>query len=344
MSQPTPHQQPVTSGPLQFAVRVGLAFIVMVLLPIGIGKLFLRSPMPNVAAWIQSPDATTDIRVYDPSQNQVSTLPLNTYMLEVLSAECSPDAPLASLEAAAVATRTYAQRAIASPAPLARKYGADVTDDPSLDLPLVTEDELESAIGTSRALACITRIQTAIEMTAGRILTFNQQPILAFMCAISTGRTRTGLAAFGQAIPYLQAVACPDDEASPSETATNTFSIPALNQALGTNLSSTRSFQLQRGADGFVTAVHVGSKTMTGQSFANLLQLPSSDFVWHLAPDAVSITTYGRGSDLGMSLHEASALAAKGWTWQAILSHFYPGAKLSQASGDIGYHLEEKGK
>ncbi|WP_100218574.1 SpoIID/LytB domain-containing protein [Alicyclobacillus hesperidum] len=332
MPQPTPHHPSRANGPLQFAVRVTLAFIAMILLPIGIAKLFQRSPMPNIGAWIQSPDATIDIRVYDPSLNQVSTLPLNSYILEVMSAECSPDAPLASLEAAAVATRTYAERAIANPAALARKHGAELTDDPALDLPVATEDELESAIGTSRALAFITRIQTAIEMTGGRILTFNQQPILAFMCVISTGRTRTGLAALGQDIPYLQAVACPDDEASPSDTATNTFSIAALNQALGTHITTTASLQVQRGADGFVTAVRIGDKTLSGQTFANLLQLPSSDFVWHLTPQSVTITTYGRGNDLGMSLHEASLLAAKGWTWQAILAHFYPGAKLSQTA------------
>ncbi|WP_041695958.1 SpoIID/LytB domain-containing protein [Alicyclobacillus acidocaldarius] len=315
-------------GILQFAVRLALAFAAMVLLPVGIAKALQRSPMPDVSAWIAGRDARVQVRVFEGEAGEARPIPLNTYVLEVLLANCDPSAPMASLEAASVAVRTYAVRAMLHPSLQARRERADLTDNPSLDLAMETEHELELSIGAQAALAFIARAQSAIEATDGRILTYGGQPILAFLCQISTGRTRSAAMALGDPLPYLKSIPCPDDASSPARLSTITYTLGAFNQALSAHLSDFSQLRAVRSGDGFVQAVKAGDEVWGGPAFAANLGLASDDFTWVARGDRLVFTCYGRGSDLGMSLHEADALASRGMSYVAILAHFYPGARL----------------
>lgn len=314
---------------LRVGGRIALVFVGMVGVPMGVAKLAQRGPMPDVTAWIDMRDAATTIRVYDPASGTTQALPLNEYIFEVLAAEFAPNAPIASLEATAVATRTYAVRAMAEPVAgsLAAAHDADLTDDSNLDLPLVTEAELQSEY-PNQALGFTIKLKSAIEATDGTIITYQNKPIMAFMSAVSTGKTRSSEDALGQAIPYLVSIPCPDDVDSPAETWTDTLSIDDIEQAMSVKLSSLSDMQLTRGSDGFVQSVKLGDKTVTGAEFAARLNLQSDDFAWKLSSGSMAINGVGRGSDLGMSLHEAQAMAMAGQSWETIIRHFYPHTSL----------------
>ncbi|WP_304458395.1 SpoIID/LytB domain-containing protein [Alicyclobacillus sendaiensis] len=315
-------------GVLQFGVRLALAFAAIVLLPVGIARALQRSPMPDVSAWIAQRDARIQVRVFDGETGDVRPMPLNTYVLDVLLANCDPNAPTASLEAASIAVRTYAVRAMLHPSVQARREHADLTDNPSLDLAMETEHELELSIGSQSALAFIARAQAAIEATDGKILTYGGQPILAFLCQISTGRTRSAEIALGSPVPYLRSTPCPDDATSPARVSTITYTLGALNQALSAHLSGFSGLRAIRSSDGFVQAVKAGGAVWSGPAFAADLGLASDDFTWVARGDRLTFSCYGRGSDLGMSLHEADVLAGRGMSFAAILAHFYPGTRL----------------
>ncbi|WP_067846627.1 SpoIID/LytB domain-containing protein [Alicyclobacillus mali (ex Roth et al. 2021)] len=322
-------KQSLLRGVLQFAVRIALAFSALVLFPVGIAKAFQQSAMPDVSAWISQHDARVQVRVFDVETGQSKSMPLNTYILEALLANCDPGAPLASLEAASVAVRTYAVRAMLHPSPQAEREHADLTDNPALDLPVETEHELELSIGSQAALSFIARAQAAIEATDGRILTYAGQPILAFFCQISTGWTRSAEMALGYSVPYLKRTPCPADAASPARISTVAYTLGAFNQALGAHLTSFTGLREVRASDGFVQAVKAGSEAWSGAAFAASLGLASDDFRFVTSGDNLLFTCYGRGSDLGLSLHEADALASHGMSFQAILAHFYPGTRLA---------------
>ncbi|SIS72382.1 SpoIID/LytB domain-containing protein [Alicyclobacillus vulcanalis] len=320
---------------LQLAVRFALVFAAMVMLPVGVAKAIQRSPMPDVSAWVAARDARIQLRVFDEETGAVNTMPLNAYILGVLLANCSPSAPLSSLEAASVAVRTYAIRAMLHPSPEAQKEHADVTDNPSLDLSMETEHELQLSIGAAAALSFISRAQTAIEATDHQILTYRGQPILAFLCTISTGRTRSGEEALGYPIPYLQSLPCPADLSSPDRVSTVTYTLGAFNQALSAHLTNFSSLRVTRTHDGFVQSVKAGETSWSGPAFAARLGLASDDFTFTVRGDELVFTCYGRGPDLGMSLHQADALAAGGMSYKAILSHFYPGARLEDLQSQL---------
>ncbi|MFB5191034.1 SpoIID/LytB domain-containing protein [Alicyclobacillus fastidiosus] len=336
-SPPNQPEADVTpSEVLRFVVRIALIFFAIVGLPTMIARSVHRGPMPDVTAWLHTSDAKRQIRVYSTETESTTTMTLNNYVLDVLSAEFSPGAPMASLKAAAVATRTYAIHAMTqrggTPS-VADQHGADVTDDASLDLPIATESDVEAEY-PNQSLQFLSQLQAAVEATDGQIIVYQKKPILAFMFEESPGKTRSSVDALHQSIPYLPAIACPDDAVDPDRISANTFESRELGQAFGQAAVKLNQLKLTRAPDGFVTSVKAGDQTMTGADFAAKLSLPSTDFQWQVGKQGLTITSYGRGLDIGMSLHEAQALAAKGMDWQHILSHFYPGTSV-QSDGEF---------
>lgn len=119
-----PGRQTGDSGPavtpgevIRFVVCVALIFFGMIGVPTIVAKLVHRGAMPDVTAWLHTADAKRTVRVYQTSSDTTTSMALNDYVLDVLAAEFSPGAPMASLKAAAVATRTYAIHAMISGAP-----------------------------------------------------------------------------------------------------------------------------------------------------------------------------------------------------------------------------------
>lgn len=337
--------QPATTPQEMFRVsaKVLLAFCLMVLLPVGAAKMFQRGPMPDVSAWMQTTDALSMIRVYRTGSQTTVSVPLNKYILEVLCAEYTPKTPLSALEAAAAATRTYAVHAMLLASSQARtvssiagakmqssvaiRHHADVTNDSQLDLPMESEVDVESQF-PNRAFMFLSHVQMAVEKTDGRVVTYQNQPILAFMFDVSPGWTRWSKVALGRNIPYLQRIACPDDAVDATRLSTNTFSSDEVARVFREPSVNLAKLKATRAPDGFVQSVTDGKRTVSASIFASKLHLPSEDFRWKMVKQKLRVTTYGRGTDLGMSLHEASILATKGQSWKAILSHFYPDTKI----------------
>lgn len=283
----------------------------------------------SASAWLTSPDANTFIRVYRINTGQIVTLPLANYLINVLAAEMSPNAPLPALEAAAVAARTYAVHALTAPvSTYAKEHGADVTDSPLLDLPWLNTAQQKQRFGSQQAWAVL-HYEQAIFATDGQVLTYGGKPILAFTFPLSPGQTRSAAVALGQPLPYLPVVACPDDAkvARQQQTSLTVLEVARLLRISTTSLQANK-FRLIPATDGFVQAITYPGHTWTGAQFATSLGLPSADFRLALKGSRLTFTTWGIGSDLGMSLHEDSALAARGDSWQHILSIFYPGTRL----------------
>ncbi|MCL6637120.1 MAG: SpoIID/LytB domain-containing protein [Alicyclobacillus sp.] len=294
-----------------------------------------RPTAGSVAAWLDSVDAHTPVRVYRMETGDVVTLPLNDYLVNVLAAEVSPDAPPDALAAAAVAARTYVIRALTHPQAsgptFAAQRGADVTDSAQLDLPWRTIADQERQFGAHQA-AYTARFQQAVLATDGQILTQQGAPILAFAFPISAGQTRDALAVLGQPVSYLTPVACPDDppvaqqpdkRLTPSQLA-DLLQLPeAAPNPAGFTVSA-------RDGAGYAQTVTYDGRVWSGAEFAARLGLPSAHFQLAAEGGQLVVHCQGVGLGLGMSLHEASVLAARGMGWRDLLAHFYPGTTLMQ--------------
>jgi stage II sporulation protein D len=287
------------------------------------------------AEWTTSQDAKASITIYRMGGGRTK-VPRNEYILGVLAAEINPDAPMAALEAAAIAARTYAVHSVENPSAhstYAVQHGADVTDNPRIDLPWLSDSEQEAKYGSHFGFMRA-RLEQAILATDDVILTDHQQPILAFTTEITAGSTRTAVGSMHTAAPYLKAVACPADRGAAGVKRTYTFTRQQVAKALGVATSSLTQTNLklaQTDAQGYVLTVTVGKRSWTGDAFADCLQLPSPWFRLRVQGDALTITVVGRGSGYGLSLHQAVAWARQGRSCDWILRTFYPGAHLVRA-------------
>jgi stage II sporulation protein D len=317
---------------VKFSLFVGGLFTVIVVIPSAIAFTLQSKTPATWNDWMHTQDATTVIKIYHMQTGKVYPTPLNDYLVDVLAGEMNPMAPMASLQAAAVAARTYAVYAMqhkdAAHPSFAKSRGADVTDSSVLDLPWLSMADQAHKYRGQQAVDTM-RLQNAVLSTDGQVLTYHQQPILAFSFPLSPGSTRDGSKVFGRSLPYLASVPCPDDEklARPYK---QRFSAKVLGAALKLEAPvNPQKFKIAAaGGQGFVERVDYGAVQINGDDFVRLLGLPSAHFQLTASAAELTVTTEGKGSDLGLSLNEAKMLAEQGWTWQAILSKFYPGTNI----------------
>ncbi|WP_051663240.1 SpoIID/LytB domain-containing protein [Alicyclobacillus macrosporangiidus] len=330
------HPQPL-GWPGKAGIALAAAFAAVVLLPAGMAlTVHGKGGGGGIEAWVDSWDAHTVLRIYHMETGQVTPVALNDWLVDVLAAQMSPDAPMDALQAAAVAARTYAVRALSHPAQdgsaFAYQHHADLTDSPVLDLPLLPAEAQALRYG-ARNPVYSARLQQAVQSTDGRILTYKGQPILAFLFGQSAGRTRDGGQALGRSLPYLPSVACPDDAAHPT---TQTLQFTPIDLADRLNwppsAGSPNPAAFRAAAQdpyGYVKTVACGDRTWSGTDFAARLGLASTHFQLSAQAGKLVVRVQGEGNGIGMSLHEAEAMAEKGKAWRDILSYFYPGTEIT---------------
>jgi SpoIID/LytB domain protein len=147
--------------------------------------------------------------------SRVETLPLESYVRGVISAEMPSEWPAAALEAQAVAVRTYALTAHAGGA----KF--DVYSDTRSQV--YRGPAAETASTNAAALA-----------TAGQIVTYDGQPAITYFFASSGGHTEAVQDAFpgAAAQPWLVGVSDPYDQ-GPEHSWKESLSFAAADRRLG---------------------------------------------------------------------------------------------------------------
>ena len=156
---------------------------------------------------------------------------LESYVLGVVLAEMPASFELEALKAQAVAARTYTLRRLAEGG---RHNGAAVCADPECCQAYISETDYLQNRGTRDD---VDKIQTAVKLTQGVILTYGGEVIEATYFSCSGGRTESAEAVWGTEIPYLQSVASPGEEAARNYLAQVYFTAEEFEAALGRNLS-----------------------------------------------------------------------------------------------------------
>jgi stage II sporulation protein D len=174
----------------------------------------------------------------------VNSLPLDTYVRDVVGAEMPSRWGLAALEAQAVAARSYAVATLHPSATFdeytddrSQVYGGIAAESPSTDY--------------------------AVAQTSGQVLTWDGRIAMTYYSSSSGGRTADLRDVFpsAAAVPYLRSVSDPYDAASPNhEWGPFVFSSGSLGSALGTG--SISSVSIDRGPSG--RAVEVDLHLATG--------------------------------------------------------------------------------
>lgn len=158
--------------------------------------------------------------------------------------------------------------------------------------------------------------------TEGKILTWEDKPVLASFHAVSAGNTRNGNEVFrSEEYPYLVSKVCPSDKSAPD-----------CKLVVQIDDSWAKMEIVSRDEAGYVLQIRLDDEYMSGEEFRNLLGLPSSNFEVESNGGGVFLTVHGIGHGLGMSQYTAQQMALTGKDYQDILMYFFPETEFDKIS------------
>ena len=155
-----------------------------------------------------------DVKITVQVDGEAREMLLEDYVAGVVAAEISPSFPEEALKAQAVAARTYAAYKQRTGRPEAHP-DADVCDDYHHCAAYIDLAAEASGRWGSEAETCENAILSAVRATAGEVVTYEGEPIIAVFCAASGEKTESSADVWGSEVPYLQTVDSPGGEACP---------------------------------------------------------------------------------------------------------------------------------
>ena len=252
----------------------------------------------------------------------VTELPLEEYLLGVVCAEMPGSFHPEALKAQAVVARTYALKRIGR----SKHTDCDICTDSACcqgwaDISSVTDGETAD------------KLRSAVEETAGMVLTYNGALIDATYFSCSGGSTEAAVAVWGSDVPYLQATSSPGEENAAHFEDTVTFSAGDFAEKMGISGEGNPAdwFGVTSYTEGGgVKSMEIRGQQFSGTTLRKLLGLRSTWFELFVQDNCITVVTHGFGHRVGMSQYGADAMARNGADYETILKHYYQGVELEE--------------
>lgn len=256
---------------------------------------------------------TVDVKATPRGLLVINAIPLEDYLAAVLGGEMPASYPPEALKAQAVAARTYAiQRKLdmyghayhLGATVLSQVYGGAGREDP--------------------------RTRAAVDATRGQILTYDLAPIEAYFHASCGGRTESGKAALGRDLPYLRPVSCPCTEDPKTHWS---LELPDAVLSKDFHVDPDDLHVAVRSTTGRALALTDGSHKIDAVTFRRILgydKVKSLGFTLQHDGKYVKLSGRGLGHGAGLCQIGAKVFADRGWSYQQILEHYYPGTAIQR--------------
>lgn len=184
----------------------------------------------------------------------------------------------------------------------------------------------------------------AADETRGQVLVFQNEPIQAVFFSTSAGPTEDAMNVWSLDLPYLKGVECPFDMNSPYFQQWQTVVwLPLLEQRLreegfpvGVIASLSPADYTKAGRVSTVRILHSdGELRVKGEDLRRVVGytlLASTQFDFEVVGFQIQFTGRGAGHSVGMCQWGAKELAEKGYSAEAIVRYYYPGAEIRDLS------------
>lgn len=241
---------------------------------------------------------------------------LEDYVVGVVAGEMPVNFPHEALKAQAVAARTYAIRQM--------KANPDIKYE-DIAQAYIDKDTMKKRWG-SKYSENYEKIKADVYATAGEILEYNNEPILAAFCSTTNGYTEDCSNVWTQTLPYLSSVKSYGDELSPYYKDTVVLSKSRFAEIFG----GTSVVIESKTEAGYVKNVAVNGREFSGDYIRQALGLRSTSFIINSDGNNITFVTKGYGHGVGMSQYGACYMANNGKNYNEILSYYYKGAILKK--------------
>ena len=277
------------------------------------------------------------IKLLHTKTGEVEEVAIDTYLVNVVSAEMPADFEIEALKAQAVVARTYTIYKIQN-----KKHdNADICDDSACCQAWVSKEERFARWEESVRESNWQKIEQAVSETKGKIITYEGKPINAFFHSNSGGKTEIPVNVWGgTGYPYLQVVETSGEDNYTQYNSEVVLSNEELLEKLKVNYSDI-SIDFNNNDDlkileytdsGRVKTVKFGNHNLSGTETRSLLGLRSTNFEIIKENENIKFSVKGYGHGVGMSQTGANTLAKEGKSYEDIINHFYIGVVIQDVN------------
>lgn len=255
------------------------------------------------------------------------------YIIGVLAAEADMTCHEEALKAQAVAYYTYLKYNELNGS--TEKFGgADISDDTKTCQGYLDPEGRKEKWGDKYEEYEKLAEKVADEIS-GKIITYNDEPILAVYHELSGGITESAETVWGKDYPYLQSVESAGDRLSADYSKTVVLTEDEFKDYAkkldGAKLSDDIEEWItldEVNENGYVKKLTVGEKSFTGEQFRNAFGLNSCNFTVKHDEERFTVRTLGKGHMVGMSCYGADYMARQGSDYEQILAYYYKNTEI----------------
>ena len=277
------------------------------------------------------------IKLLHADTGEIEELPLDTYLLGVVSAEMPANFDQEALNAQALVARTYTIYSIVHSG---GKHGeADICDDSTCCQAWISKEDRMARWNEAERELNWRKIENAVNTTAGKIITYNGEVIDAFFHSNSGGATEAPVNVWGGTnYPYLQSVETAGEDAYSQYSSEMVLTKEELkNKILAKHsdfiidYSQSDCIQiLEYTESGRVKTIKIGNLNLSGVEVRTLLGLKSANFEVSIEGENIKFAVKGYGHGVGMSQTGADSMAKQGSNYEEIVKHFYTGVEITE--------------
>lgn len=286
--------------------------------------LLIKPPKKQIEEKKYTFEKNTQVRVKRVKQNTIETVPLEKYLIGVLSGEMPVSYEIEALKAQAVAARTYTLKKLESN----KENQYDIVDTTD-DQVYLDETHLKN-LWKENYENYTKKIKQAINETSGEYLTYDGKIIKAFFFSTSSGKTENCKDVFGENLPYLVSVSSSWDENSPSYIDNKEFTKEEFYQKLNLPYQEKLELEINRNDTNSISSININGNILKGTDFRYELNLKSTNIEIKEENDKIKTTSKGFGHGVGLSQYGAQEMALKGYKYDEILKHYYQGIQFKK--------------
>lgn len=278
----------------------------------------------------------TTIKLLHTESGQIEEINLDEYLYGVVSAEMPASFQIEALKAQAVVARTYTIYQIQNNGN--KHEGAHICDSSQCCQAWITKEDRLAKWEEAERESNWQKITKAVDETAGKIITYEGNPINAFFHSNSGGVTESSVNIWGGVeYPYLKSVETSGEDGYSQYSSEVSFTqedllnkIKEKYRDVQIDFNAEDSIQiLEYTESGRVRTIKFGNTQIAGTEARTILGLRSTNFVVNKQEGKIIFSVTGYGHGVGMSQTGADSLAKSGTGYEEIIKHFYIGVQIT---------------
>ena len=277
------------------------------------------------------------IKLLHKKDKKIEEIPLDEYLLGVVSAEMPANFEQEALNAQALVARTYTIYSIKRNKN--KHEGADICDSSTCCQAWISKEDRLARWNEDVREEYWNKIVKAVNTTKGKVITYNGDVIDAFFHSNSGGITEIPVNVWGGTnFPYLQSVQTSGEEGYSQYSSEVTLTqeelinkIRAKHSDFNIDISQQDSVKILEYTEaGRVKNIQIGNLKLSGVEVRSLLGLKSTNFKIEINNGKVTFIVTGYGHGVGMSQTGADSMAKQGNNYEEIIKHFYTGVEITE--------------